>query len=56
VISYQVISWFQSLPFKCNLHRYIEVVLAVALFAKKAVEVTLTVRGRLTQVVNPVDP
>jgi hypothetical protein len=22
VISYQVISWFQSLPFKCNLHRY----------------------------------
>jgi hypothetical protein len=22
VISYQVISWFQSLPFKFNLHRY----------------------------------
>jgi hypothetical protein len=23
VISYQLISWFQSLPFKFNLHRYI---------------------------------
>jgi hypothetical protein len=22
VISYQVISWFQSLPFKFNMHRY----------------------------------
>jgi hypothetical protein len=25
VISYQVISWFQSLAFKCNLCRYIAV-------------------------------
>jgi hypothetical protein len=25
VISYQVISWFQNLPFKCNVHRYIVV-------------------------------
>jgi hypothetical protein len=25
-ISYQVISWFQSLPFKCNLQRYTTVI------------------------------
>jgi hypothetical protein len=22
VNSYQIISWFQNVPFKCNLHRY----------------------------------
>jgi hypothetical protein len=35
VISYQVISWFQSLPFKFNLHCYNAVIDSVAMYGRR---------------------